>query len=116
MPTNNDLVFTPLEGWIIPTLLNGWVNFGGDHENVAYYSDPLGIIEIRGFVRNGTMGSPIFILPINYRSATRKVFSVMMNNGSDVSGRIDIHTDGRVVAVSGGNVFVSLAGIRFRKA
>lgn len=56
-------------GWIAPTLLNGWTNFGGSFETMAYMQDEMGYVIVKGFVKPGGFGSssPIFILPQGYR-------------------------------------------------
>jgi hypothetical protein len=55
---------TLADDWIAPTLLNGWVNYGGVYEP-AGYTKKNGFGFIRGLVKDGTPGwtTPIFTLP-----------------------------------------------------
>jgi len=54
-------------GWITPTLLNGWANYGGTWETVRFkkYSD--GLVEIRGLAAQGAISVNAFVLPVGFR-------------------------------------------------
>ncbi|UYL94005.1 putative tail fiber protein [Geobacillus phage vB_GthS_PK3.6] len=100
-------------GWIAPTLLNGWSNFGSGYEGAAYYKDALGFIRLKGVIKGGTMGAAAFVLPIGYRPPARKMFAVATSGGM---GRVDIDTSGNVIIVvfgSASNGYVNLDGIVF---
>ncbi|UYL93929.1 putative tail fiber protein [Geobacillus phage vB_GthS_PK3.5] len=100
-------------GWIAPTLLNGWSNFGSGYERAAYYKDALGFIRLKGVIKGGTMGAAAFVLPIGYRPPARKMFAVATSGGM---GRVDIDTSGNVIIVvfgSASNGYVNLDGIVF---
>jgi hypothetical protein len=49
--------------WIIPPLLNSWTNYGTVWESVAYRKHLDDTVEIKGFVKGGLLGKPIFMLP-----------------------------------------------------
>lgn len=55
-------------GWIAPTLLNSWVNFGGGYSTVGYRKVG-SLVTIRGLVKGGvtTDGTEIFTLPAGFR-------------------------------------------------
>lgn len=93
------------EDWIAPTLLNSWVNWGGVFSPVGYRKDENGLIYLRGLVKSGTIGQPIFTLPAGYRPAYQTLF-VTISAGA--VGRCDIQTNGDVVAYGGSNVSFSL--------
>ncbi|WP_424097829.1 hypothetical protein [Moorena producens] len=99
------------ENWQTPTLQNGWVNFGRPYNNAGYFKDSLGIVHLKGLVKNGTANT-IFTLPAGYRPAARELHSVATYNNA--MGRVDIAPDGRVERVTGSTLWISLDGITFR--
>lgn len=113
---SNDTYIVPQapapEAFIVPTLLNSWVNFGAGFGNAGYYKDAFGIVHLRGTVATGVAGL-IFTLPAGYRPAGRSIFCVIANNAL---GRVDVDTNGDVIQTIGSNVFVSLESITFRAA
>ncbi|XHX78800.1 MAG: hypothetical protein RBJ76_02385 [Stenomitos frigidus ULC029] len=99
------------EDWQTPTFQSGWVNYGNVFNPAGYFKDSLGIIHLRGLVKNGS--GTIFTLPEGYRPAFREVHGVAAD--PNVAGRVDILTDGQVqqvVPVNGS--WISLDGITFR--
>ena len=102
------------EAWIAPTLLNSWVDFGSGDQPSGYMKDHLGFVHLRGLVKTGTVGSPIFNLPAGYRPAKDENFPTISNGAL---GRLKINgttaTVGDVIPVAGSNVYFSLAGISF---
>lgn len=100
------------ETWTAPTLLNSWINFGVPLNSAGYFKDGLGIIHLRGVVKDG-IAATIFILPIGYRPANQEVFVIVSNN---IIGRLDIKTDGSIYGQIYNNAYVSLDGITFRGA
>lgn len=99
------------ENFIPAVLQNGWVN--QNTFNTGYYKDETGKVNIRGVIKNGTMGTTAFALPVGYRPEYARVHFVLSNNGStDVLGRVDISTNGNVVVQTiGGNSYLSLDNI-----
>src|SRR5713226_8961848 len=61
--TSGGLISTPsvivsAPAWTAPTLGNSWVDIGGATEAPSgYYKDLLGIVHIRGEIKNGTIGA-----------------------------------------------------------
>lgn len=101
-------------GWTTASLVNSWENFGSGFANAEYMKDSLGFVHLRGFVKSGTVGATIFTLPSGYRTASVVTFATVCNNGSsDVLGRIQIDSVGKVELSSGSNNYVSLSGISF---
>ena len=98
--------------WITPTLINGWVAFGGAEDGPTYYKDDFGNIKLRGVVKSGTLSVSMFKLPIGYRPAKNKYFAVISNN---VPGFVLIDPSGGVTPLAGtSNVFVALDSISFK--
>lgn len=91
---NGERVLTEGGGsWITPTMLNGWVNYDTSWASAGYYKDSLGIVHLRGLVKNGTAGSTIFTVPAGYRIAQPSHGATASNGGY---AEYNIFTDGRV--------------------
>ena len=104
--------------WTAPTLLNGWLNYGGVFDNAAYrkVGDE---VECRGLVKSGTVATDatgnVFVLPAGFRPTNQLVLVAPISAGMI---RMDVFPDGSVRAMSsfitGGTVaFCSLMLIRF---
>lgn len=102
------------QSWVAPPqgLENGWENYGVNFTPAGYYKDSLGIVHLRGVVRNGVMDQPIFTLPADHRPAYRNIFPVL--SYPNELGRIEITPTGEVLPVVGNNGFISLTGVSFR--
>ncbi len=98
-------------GWIAPTLLNGWVNYGSIWETAAYRKKN-GIVYIRGLIRNGTAtsGTDLFILPAGFRPGMNS-HVIVPSNG--LLGIVNIMTTGEVDFNTGTNAWMSLSNISF---
>ncbi len=100
------------EAWTAPTLMNGWVNYGGVYNPAGYFKDVNGIVHLRGLLHFGTVASPVFVLPPGYRPAYREL---QVNKTSSGFGRVDIWSTGEVVFQEGsGTTWQTLDGITFR--
>jgi hypothetical protein len=92
---------------------NSWVDIGGTQFAPAgYRMEANSIVRLNGLIKNGTVPSVAFNLPVGYRPLFDKVF--MVATGSNVAGRVDVQTDGDVFVSSGNNSFVSLDSIAFQ--
>lgn len=101
----------PVEAWQTPTLINGWVNYGGGFTNVGYYKDR-DRVYLTGMIKSGAgPGNNIFILPAGYRPIARKLFDAI---SSGTQGRVDVDAAGNVIFMQGSNSWVSLDEISFR--
>jgi len=103
--------YIPQEEWFAPTLLNSWINYGGDFEVAGYMKDNHGFVHLKGVVKSGTIDKAIFTLPDGYRPYKQEIFHIISN---DALGRVDIKADGNVYVEVGNNTYVSLSGIIFR--
>lgn len=99
------------EDWAQASLINGWENYGDPYNPAGYFLDKIGVVHLRGLVKNGGMNTSIFNLPFGYRPQYRELYNVMSANGAS---RCDILTTGEVIALSGGSAWFSLDGITFR--
>jgi hypothetical protein len=95
---------------VAPTYTNAWVDFGGGFTAVSYYRDR-GRVYLDGMMKNGTVATSAFTLPVGFRPAAQELFIVIANN---IIGRVDVSTAGLVTPSAGtSNVYVSLCGISF---
>lgn len=88
-----------------PVFQNSWVNFGAPHQSARFWKDPMGVVHIEGLVKSGTVGAAgvIFTLPAGYRPGGQLLWGVI--SGLNTLGRIDVETDGDVIATAGNNAF-----------
>lgn len=105
------------EAWTQATLTPTWVNHSGDNDtgtykSAGYYKDRNNIVHLKGMVKNGTIGTSIFTLPVGYRPTNKLLFAV---NANYAFGSVDIFpTTGQVYAQTGATTAFSLEGITFR--
>jgi hypothetical protein len=88
----------PSSVWTAPTLLNGWANSGGSHQTCQYrlLGDK---VELRGRINLGTIGVPIFTLPVGYRpTATTTLATATVVSGNWAFGVVEATVDGNVAA------------------
>lgn len=101
------------DGWHIPALANGWVNYGFGWAG-AQYRKIHGVVHLEGLVKDGTVAfggtGRIFTLDARYRPLADLLFEVDTGTGH---GRCDVLADGTVNAVGGGNAYFTLSGIHF---
>lgn len=102
---------TTTTGWTNATYQNSWTTFAAPFSAARYIKDDLGIVHLDGLVRSGTIGAAIFTLPTGFRPAYQQLLAVVTN--PNTIGRVDVQTDGQVVASNGNNGWISLAGLTF---
>ncbi len=80
-------------GWITPTLLNGWINFGGAYR-VAQYRRKNGICYVAGLIKSGTIapGTIILNLPIGFRPSGRDIYTAW-GNGNPCALEVEVNGD-----------------------
>ena len=106
-PSGNYIVGHVDTGWIAPTLLNSWSNFGSGFQAARYRRVGTGQVEIQGLVTGGTgPASTVFTLPAGFRPPAALLFATIANNAI---ARLDVEADGDVRWQAGGtNAFLSL--------
>jgi hypothetical protein len=98
------------QAWQIPTLLNGWTNYGSGYEDVKYMKDLLGFVHLKGFVKSGS--GQIILLPVGYRPAAHTYIATVSSPA--VFAGIEIRSTGEVNQVAGNNTYMSLGHSVFR--
>lgn len=98
------------EAWITPTLTNGWVPFSDTLSTAGYFKDTIGIVHLRGIIKNGT-GALIGFLPVGYRPS-KTVYIVTVSNG--LFGYLTISTGGAITAMAYSSAWISLENIAFK--
>lgn len=116
-------MLAPAEEWHAATLQGYfWGNYDPPYEPAAYFKDQLGIVHLRGAVKNisnaqvngGTLFY-LFKLPVGYRPANWEVF---VDVNTNVFGTVDVTPDGTVASFSNtpASGFITLDGITFQAA
>ncbi len=97
--------------WSTPTLINSWVVQTSGSTDVKYSKDQIGVVRLRGAVKNGTLQNTAFVLPSGYRPAQDIVFAIAMNTGT---GQLVVRAAGDVQPWAGSNQWVWLDSVQFR--
>ncbi|MBO2942816.1 hypothetical protein JJQ72_02300 [Paenibacillus sp. F411] len=98
-------------GWIVPTLLNGWVYFGGG-ATPAYFKDNNGFVHLRGRLKAGAIASVMFVLPKGYRPAQPLFLVARAYTSTNTTTTCVIDTDG-IVYVTDYNSEINIDGLTF---
>ena len=93
----------------IPTLGNGWMNYGSGFVGVRYFRDEGGRVTLEGVMQAGSDGV-VFTLLDGYRPAETLMFCCWSGGGPY---RVDVRANGEVEVQASNAVFSSLAGISF---
>lgn len=89
---------------------SGWANYGGAYQT-GQYKKVGDLVLLRGLVaRTSGVGTTIATLPSGYRPLAQCLY--IMNTDTGV-GRLDIQTDGQIIAISGGTGWIQLDGLSF---
>lgn len=98
-----------------------WVNYGPPKSTAAFMKDRSGFVHIKGTVKSGNNGQPVFVLPDGYRPPSDERF---VNNAWDGTAerlaRIDVvastgYVQVTVLALAGSIIYeAGIGGIVFR--
>ena len=127
---SSSLAKTVGEGWNYvgdpgkPAFQNGWDNFNGPglphnqvtNQHAAFRKDPLGVIHLGGLVAGGTIGQPIFTLPVSHCPFFTKVIPAISNNAFSRITVNRISSGCAVFANFGSSAWVSLEGVSYLSA
>lgn len=94
----------PTPVWNIPTYTNSWTSYGAGFAP-ARYMKVGNIVFVSGLVRSGTIGLPVFTLPVGYRPAYSVSTASQANN---VFSLLEILSNGQVTPQTGSNAYFSL--------
>jgi hypothetical protein len=89
--------------WTAVTFQNSWVDFGATYQSVEYrkVND---LVEVRGFMKSGTLAVTAFTLPVGFRPpAAFQIPSL----GGGVFSKIIVQSDGDVIPSGGSNTYFS---------
>ncbi len=101
-------------------LLNGWVPYGNEYDQPAYWKDANGVVHLKGSVRQPVPGSDvIFVLPPGLRPARSTNWPATLDQAH--FGTIEIEADGSVrsrtfnaTQAGEAQAFTSMEGVSFR--
>ncbi|MEA2448979.1 MAG: hypothetical protein QOG63_911 [Thermoleophilaceae bacterium] len=122
--TSSEFVLRRRDGWTDATLPFPWGPYGVPYATPGYFRDQIGVVRLRGVVKNQTTGSVsasactdhgaarFFTLPAADRPAADAIFVVDANGGF---GRVVVRADGLVCMLQdvGPDAYTSLDGISF---
>lgn len=82
---------------IVPTLLNGWVAYGGGFDPFEARKVN-GVVHIAGLIKDGTVtsGTVLFVMPVGWRPAQTKI--VCAYTSGNITARVDAAGSGNVSA------------------
>ena len=95
-----------------PAFQNGWSNLDGAGGRSARFRKlSNGMVTVQGCVSGGTVGQPIFTLPVGYRPDSPYDHNYVALTAG-VHGTIDVLYDGNIV-ISGSNTWAYLSSLMF---
>lgn len=100
-------------GYVAPTLLNGWKEWGDGYNPAGYMLDGLGFVHLRGLIKSGAMQQAAFALPPSASPANSEFIATV---SAFAFGSVVIRPDGSVIPWDGVNTWLSLDGITFKAA
>ncbi len=101
----------PTVSWIIPTLQNSWVNYGGGFLPASYSLNSIGQVQFAGVIKSGVSGI-IFTLQTGCRPKAYKGFRLL---ASDLQAYALVYPSGDVnlVIPTNDNTYVYLDNVLF---
>lgn len=97
--------------WTDCGLQNGWGNYGGSHATAQFTKTTANIVVLKGLVKTGAAGTVVCTLPVGYRPDKRLMFQALSDSATTT--RVDIDSNGDVIANSGYTNWVNLSTIQF---
>lgn len=94
-----------------PAFANSWVDYNTGTRRAGFRKESNQVVRLYGMIKNGTVGSAAFTLPVGYRPVGPLLCSTMSGSAA---GRVDVLTNGQVTPIGPSvNSWVSLDGITF---
>lgn len=97
--------------WHAPTLLNGWINFGGTFQVAQYRLDSTGRVDLRGLIKSGTTtaGTALLTLPALYRPASDRQIGLVAGGGAFLINVVGATGNINIATVPTGNINLEFA-------
>lgn len=90
-------------------LQNGWANYGDPYHSLQYRKLDTNEVRVRGWIRSGTVGLNVCVLPAGYRPGKKIKPPVMTYaTGGVAFGSCELTTDGALVVKDGNNTWVNI--------
>lgn len=101
--------------WLNPAFINNWSAAGVPYDTPGFCIDR-GVVFLKGVIKNTSLISSIFTLPLGYRPSGNRMFMVSTFDTNPIwtPGYLTINSTGLVALNSGRFNFVSLDGVNFR--
>jgi hypothetical protein len=88
-----------------PAFENSWTNEGSTWQ-VARFRKDNGVVHVQGLVHNGTVNTAVFTLPLGYRPEKHLLWGG--EGGAALHSRLDVQSDGKVLARTNSNVHFTI--------
>jgi len=110
------LTVTSAAGWnsLSGLYQNSWSDYNTGYNTGRYLKTTSGVVTLSGMIkRTGTpvQGEIIAVLPVGYRPSAPLIFGIATN--PNVSGRVDVYPDGRIIYIFGDLTWFSLENVHF---
>jgi len=103
-------------GWVNVSTLgfqNGWADYSGG-SYLAQYRKRDNLVMLRGLIKNGTINTTAFTLPVGFRPVGANLLQHIFPCVSvDTFGSIRVETDGDVIMKTGSVTWMALDGVSF---
>jgi hypothetical protein len=90
-----------------PAFANSWVNFGGANQVLSYYRDYSGVVHVYGSIKDGTLGTTVFTLPLGYRPVTALFRPAASGASGATFASCSVAPDGSVAVYGSSNALVA---------
>lgn len=97
----------------LPVLLNGWTNYGQGYTDAGWRKDAMGVVWLRGLLKGGALGVPVFTLPA--RCQPSRTWNLAVHSNAAL-GIVEVRTNGDIVLTNGSNTYFSLDGLAIHAA
>ena len=93
-------------GWLVPTMINGWVDYGAGYSTLKYRKSASGTVYIQGVIKNNGGVTPasyqVCTLPLGY-IPSETVITVQKGSEGDLTNtsvRVDVDILGQLVVIT----------------
>jgi hypothetical protein len=105
--------FLGTENYITVTSFeNSWVSLESSYVP-GYCKDGMGFVHLRGIVKDGTINTVVFTLPVGYRPEQAHYQATSAYSGGYIHAVCSVTANGQITALTSSNAEFSLDGITF---